>query len=257
MGTYTLDMDFSALNGPKANEWLANFREIARDAFADKDSRCRLLGNLLVLERYIHTLEQGLRQTGKPLSKGTRSAVDQLWAYLEGHTVPADFADFANNLYACLLFYDVGESLSDEQAAFDKAYFGDVDYLRAGEDTAAGWAFGVLLQLVAIEGGRLDYSEFTRCTQVDFAGIQEMLELLDDACIELTGTPCPSNEAGNYLNALKEVHLTPLFRQIVSHIQHDLQTARTALPEQYGALREAYREKTILPEEYAGAFLAC
>ena len=257
MGTYTLDMDFSALNGPKANEWLANFREIAQDAFADKDSRCRLLGNLLVLERYIHTLEQGLRQTGKPLSKGTRSAVDQLWAYLEGRAVPAEFAEFANNLYACLLFYNVGESLSDEQAAFNKAYFGDVDYLRAGEDTAAGWAFSLLLQLVAIEGGRLDYSEFTRCTQVDFAGIQEMLELLDDACIELTGTPCPSNGAWNYLNALKEVHLTPLFRQIVSHIQHDLQTARTALPEQYGALREAYREKTILPEEYAGAFLAC
>lgn len=257
MGTYTLDMDFSALNGPKANEWLANFREIAQDAFADKDSRCRLLGNLLVLERYIHTLEQGLRQTGKPLSKGTRSAVDQLWAYLEGRAVPAEFAEFANNLYACLLFYNVGESLSDEQAAFNKAYFGDVDYLRAGEDTAAGWAFSLLLQLVAIEGGRLDYSEFTRCTQVDFAGIQEMLELLDDACIELTGTPCPSNGAGNYLNALKEVHLTPLFRQIVSHVQHDLQTARTALPEQYGALREAYREKTILPEEYAGAFLAC
>ncbi|MCI9375917.1 MAG: hypothetical protein HFF85_05930 [Oscillibacter sp.] len=257
MGTYTLDMDFSALNGPKANEWLANFREIARDAFADKDSRCRLLGNLLVLERYIHTLEQGLRQTGKPLSKGTRSAVDQLWVYLEGRAVPAEFAEFVNNLYACLLFYNVGESLSDEQAAFNKAYFGNVDYLRAGENTAAGWAFSLLLQLVAIEGGRLDYSEFTRCTQVDFAGIQEMLELLDDACIELTGTPCPSNEAGNYLNALKEVHLTPLFRQIVSHIQHDLQTARTALPEQYGALREAYREKTILPEEYAGAFLAC
>ena len=257
MGTYTLDTDFSALNGPKAGEWLANFRELAQDAFADRENRSRLLGNLLVLERYIHTLEQGLRQTGGQLSKGTRSAVDQLWAYLEGHTVPADFADFANNLYACLLFYDVGESLSDEQAAFDKAYFGDVDYLRVGEDTAAGWAFGLLLQLVAIEGGRLDYSEFTRCTQVDFAGIQEMLELLDDACIELTGTPCPSNEAGNYLNALKEVHLTPLFRQIVSHVQHDLQTARTALPEQYGTLREAYREKTILPEEYAGAFLAC
>ena len=257
MGTYTLDTDFSALNGPKAGEWLANFRELAQDAFADRENRSRLLGNLLVLERYIHTLEQGLRQTGGQLSKGTRSAVDQLWAYLEGHIVPADFADFANNLYACLLFYDVGESLSDEQAAFDKAYFGDVDYLRAGEDTAAGWAFGLLLQLVAIEGGRLDYSEFTRCTQVDFAGIQEMLELLDDACIELTGTPCPSNGAWNYLNALKEVHLTPLFRQIVSHIQHDLQTARTALPEQYGALREAYREKTILPEEYAGAFLAC
>ncbi len=255
MEKYTLFMDFSALNGPQSNQWLTAFPEMAESAFSDTDDQHRLLGNLLILERYIHTLEQGLRETGEQLSKGTRSAIDLLWAYLEGQTAPAEAADLANNLYACLLYYDVGESLTDEQAEFNKAYFGEIDYLHAGEDTAAGWAFGLLMQLAAIGGGRLDFDEFYRCRQVDFAGIQEMLNLLDDACMELTGTPCPSSRARDILKAMEEVHLTPLYRQIISHIQQDLLAARTAVPEAYASLRETYRKETILPEEYAAAFL--
>lgn len=248
---YTLETDFAALDGPGANRWLNSFQEMADTAFADSGDRCRLLGNLLVLERYIHTIQQGLRTTGGQISRGTQSAIDQLWAYLEGRAVPADFAEFANNLYACLLAYDVGENLTEEQEAFQQQYFGKIDYLRAGENTAAVWAFCLLLQLVAIEGGRLDYQEFRSCKQVDFVGIKGMLNLFDDTCIELTGTSCPSDRGGDILRAMEAGHLTPLYRQIVAHIQGDLHTALAAQPEQYGALREAYQEMSILPEEYA------
>ena len=117
---YTLETDFAALDGPGANRWLNSFQEMADAAFADSGDRCRLLGNLLVLERYIHTIQQGLRTTGGQISRGTQSAIDQLWAYLEGRAVPADFAEFANNLYACLLAYDVGENLTEEQEAFQQ-----------------------------------------------------------------------------------------------------------------------------------------
>lgn len=255
MENYTLDTDFSSLSGPEANRWLDDFTKMAEAAFTGRDHAHRLLGNLLVLERYIHTLRQGLRTIGGRLSRGTESALDALWDCLEGRASPVELAGFANNLYACLLDYDVGESLTEEQAEFEKAYFSGVDYLRAGEDTAAGWAFCLLLQLVAIDGGRLDYDEFAKCREVDFSGVKEMLDLFDDACIELTGTPCPSSRAGSFLRAIEEVHLTPLYRSIIACIQQDLRTARDAPPEQYAALREAYREKTILPEECAAAFL--
>ena len=44
---YTLDTDFSSLNGPKAANWIIGFQDMPENAFADSSSHSRLLGNLL------------------------------------------------------------------------------------------------------------------------------------------------------------------------------------------------------------------
>ena len=55
-----------------------------------------------------------------------------------------------------------------------------------------------------------------------------MLNLLKDACVELTGI---SRAAGrNVGQEQPEVHRTPLFREIVRKIQKDLRTALSASP---------------------------
>lgn len=53
---YTLDTDFAALNGPKASNWLKNFRNMTESAFTDSSNHSRLLGNLLVMELCTTTL---------------------------------------------------------------------------------------------------------------------------------------------------------------------------------------------------------
>lgn len=53
---YTLDTDFSSLNGPKASNWIMDFQDMVCDAFADSNRHSWLLGNLLILEPYLHTL---------------------------------------------------------------------------------------------------------------------------------------------------------------------------------------------------------
>ena len=80
---YTLDTDFSSLNGPKAANWIMGFQDMVEDAFADSNSHLRLLGNLLILEPYIHTLRQGLTDTGRSVSDVCQEALDVLWDYLE------------------------------------------------------------------------------------------------------------------------------------------------------------------------------
>ena len=57
------------------------------------------------------------------------------------------------------------------------------------------------------------------------------------------------------MQAMKQVHLTSLFQQIIYHIQKDLKTARTATPNQFLSLRKEYEQYTIIPKEYATALL--
>ena len=46
--------------------------------------------------------------------------------------------------------------------------------------------------MVAISGGRLDFEEYEEYEQdVDFAEMEEMLNMLADAFIDLTNTPLP------------------------------------------------------------------
>ena len=95
MEEYTLKTNFAALVVPYANEYLIDFRNIVEKAFAHSDSRPRLLGNLLVLERYCNTVQQGLTADKAQLCVCLRYAQGLLWDYLGGRVTAADFQDFA------------------------------------------------------------------------------------------------------------------------------------------------------------------
>ena len=79
------------------------YQDMAEDALADSGSHTRLLGNLLILEPYMHTLRQGLADLGRTVPVILQKAIDLLWDYLEGKKAVSDFQDFANNLYAAKL----------------------------------------------------------------------------------------------------------------------------------------------------------
>ena len=100
---YTLKTDFAALEESQAYKYLINFREIVGEAFEYSDNRLCLLGNLLILERYCNTMQQGLAANDAQLSVCFRYAQGLLWDYLGGRVTAADFQDFANDYYAWLL----------------------------------------------------------------------------------------------------------------------------------------------------------
>ena len=102
-------------------------------AFQNCGNSCRLFGNLLVLERYRHTLEQGLEKKGSgPLSLGFRHAVELLWDCLEGRAAPLDFQDFANDLDACVFVHNVGDGEDIPREFWDR-------YLGETQRTAYEW----------------------------------------------------------------------------------------------------------------------
>lgn len=251
---YTLDTDFSSLNGPKAANWIMGFQDMAEDAFADSSSHSRLLGNLLILEPYLHTIRQGLADRGGTVPAILQEALDILWDYLEGRKAPSDFQDFANNLYAAALDYNVGEEITDAQAEFSRKYV-DIPWGKNSEWQILTWLSVLLMEVVAISGGWLDFEEYEQ--DVDFVEMEEMLNMLVDVFIDLTDTPLQSNKAVDVMNAQEQVYQTPLFRQFIERIQNGLKAALSATPEQYPALREEYRQYTILPEEYAVKLLGC
>ena len=252
---YTLDTDFSSLNGPKAANWVLKFSDIVDVAFADSDASARLLGNLLVLEPYIHTLRQGLASRGRAIPIIMQEALDLLWGYLEGSKIPSYFEDFANNFFASTLNYNTGEEITDTQADFYREHFDDVEQTTI-EWQILTWQSTLLMELLAATGGRLDFEEYEEYEYtIDFDGMDEMLNLLGDVCIELTDTPCASNKAIDVMKAQEQVYQTPLFQEFVGHIQNALKAALSALPEQYKELQAEYRQHTILPPEYAEAIL--
>lgn len=248
---YTLDTDFSALNGPKVANWLRNFGDMTETAFADSDNYTRLLGNLLVIELCIHTLRQGLEAKGQPFPTVTQRGLDLLWDSLAKQAELDTFQDFANNLYACVLEYAVGEKLTDTQTMFYREYLGDTKRY-AYEWTIHEWMAVLSMEWTAIRGGRLDFELFETCKQVDFSGIIDMLNLLPDSCIDLTGISRPAiSWAKDCHKAEEQVYQTPLFQQLVAQIQGALKAALTATPEQYRPLREEWQKRGILPDEYA------
>jgi len=251
---YTLDTDFSSLNGPKAANWIMGFQDMAEDAFADSSSHSRLLGNLLILEPYLHTIRQGLADRCRTVPAILQEALDILWDYLEGRKAPSDFQDFANNLYAAALDYNVGEEITDAQAEFSRKYV-DIPWGKNSEWQILTWLSVLLMEVVAISGGWLDFEEYEQ--DVDFVEMEEMLNMLVDVFIDLTDTPLQSNKASDVMNAQEQVYQTLLFRQFIERIQNGLKAALSATPEQYPALREEYRQYTILPEEYAVKLLGC
>ena len=101
----------------------------------------------------------------------------------------------------------------------------------------------------------MDFDEFEDCKQVDFYGIDKMLNALEDAGIELTNTPCRSSMANDFQEAMTKVRQTPLFQDIIKCIQTDLKTALAATPDDIAALQAEYKKHTILPKKYAKALL--
>ena len=63
--------------------WIIGFQDMAEDTFADSSSHSWLLGNLLILESYVHTLRQSLADRGRTVSDVCQEALDVLWDYLE------------------------------------------------------------------------------------------------------------------------------------------------------------------------------
>lgn len=227
---------------------------LAEGAFRDQDDSRRLLGNLLVMERYLHTLEQGLAEKGEePLSPGLRQGVELLWDCLEGRVHPLEFQDFANSLDACVFAHNVGDR-EDAPQSFWEQYLGDTQR-TAYEWLALEWAACLLLQLVSIAGGEVDDPEKEGAAQVDFYGICDMLNILEDACTEFAGGSGPFHRSDKYREIAKQVHSASLFQQIVTEVQGDLKTALTASSDQYAAFREEYRSLAILPEKYAAPLL--
>lgn len=163
---------------------------------------------------------------------------------------PSDFADFANALYACVLEFMVGEELTEEQAAFYDNHFPE------GNDNLVQWeilcwASFLMLELLSIYGERLDFDEFESCDAVDFVEIDEILNGLNDACIDFAGVECPSSYAKDVIKAMEDVYETPLFQSIVLQIQKGLKDALEAAPDDYAKLRAEYQQYSIIPQEFA------
>ena len=250
MSKYTLDTDFSALSGQKANNWILKFRGIAETAFKNSDNRSRLLGNLLVIERSVHTLQQGLSVTGNRPTTVLINALNLLWNYAEGAVTAIDFQDFANNIYASTLAYHSDEELSDTQELFYEQNFGNTKLTRV-EWEIITWVSALLMELVAIEGGHLDFEEVASYEQIGFANFDDLWGVLTDACIYLSNISLPSSTGSDYEKATEQLYKTSLFCNIVQDIQSCLKTAINTPSEQYADLRIKYQHCTILPTEYA------
>ena len=249
MKKYTLFTDFSSLSGREGSNWLGDLYHMAEGAFQDSDDRHRLLGNLLVLERYCHTLRQGLAERGEELSPILFQGIELLWDCLESRVSPLAFQDFANSLEGCVFAHNVGTS-EDAPQDFYQSYFAEGS-LTGYEWLAIEWISGLLIQLVYLAGGEIENPDFGEIDRLDFYGVCDMLNILEDASTALAG----GSDRATTLEDLEQVHLTPLFRQIVANIQRDLHTARSAVPDQCAALREEYRQYTILPKAYAARLL--
>ena len=250
MSKYTLDMDFSSLNRPKAYNWILRFRDIAETAFQNSDTCSRLLGNLLVIERYVHTLQQGLLIKGKSPTPVLLNALDILWSYVEEGITVTEFQDFANNMYASTLAYNSDEKLTDSQEDFYKSSF-ENEKPTTIEWQIITWVSGLLMKLVAIEGGRLDFEEIASYEQIGFADFDDLFGFMTDACIYLANIPLPSGTGKDYEKATELLYKTPLFCHIVEDIQSSLKTAIAATSEQYQHLRMEYQQYAIIPNEYA------
>lgn len=246
--SFGINTDFSLLDALQSHNWMRGVDEMVENAFQESSSHCRLLGNMLILEQYTNTLRHGLSVEGKKPSAVLQHSIDLLWGYLENSLELKDFESFANNLYAVTLAYEVGEDLTAPQKVFDDEYFGDKK-LNSIEWQLLNWTSMLLMELVANLGGRIDIDSFENRKEIDFYGVSEMLNLLEDAYIDFTNTPLPSSKATDLSAALSQVYQTPLFRQLIGKILTCLKAALVAAPDQYSALRQEFMNDTIIPKE--------
>ena len=111
---------------------------------------------------------------------------------------------------------------------------------------AVEWSCDLLMQLVSIEGGRVDYEDFEECGMLDLYWVPYVLEIIQaSVCNWLTSAIIASNrEFDQVYNSLS--------REIVMYVQKDLQTALLAAPMEYEALRKEYGQYTLIPEQCVG-----
>ncbi|MDE7200491.1 MAG: hypothetical protein K2O91_00975 [Lachnospiraceae bacterium] len=258
MQEHTFQINISAIINSQTDEWNFELMDTIDHAFKGSDNHLRLLGNLLVMEQYINTLRQGLAASGKTLSTGLECAYSMLWDYLNDRISPTAFEEFANDYYDCLLAYNVGTTTDAPKNFYDK-YFSDADP-DAYELLAIEWSSGLLMQLVSIAGGHIDFEEFEGYEQIDFYGISIMLSILENACFGLLHVS-HSLDMGESLTgellkkAMEQVHRSPLFQGIVKQVQICLHAALNAAPDTFEALHHENSQYTILPQEYASALL--
>ena len=241
MQEYTLKTKFAALKVPQANEYLMDFGKIIEKAFEYRDSRPRLLGNLLVLECYCNTVQRGLEGLETQLFVCLRYAQGLLWDYLGRRVTAADFQDFANDYYAW--FSEKGVEHNDAPNGFCSEHF--AEYFADScpdpyEWVAVEWSCDLLMQLVSIEGGRVDYENFEECGKLDLDWVPYMLEIiLETVCERLASAIVASNRKVDSEKSMIQVH-NSLAQKIVKYVQNDLQMALLAAPAEYEALRNYF-----------------
>ena len=241
MQEYTLKTKFAALKVPQANEYLMDFGKIIEKAFEYRDSRPRLLGNLLVLECYCNTVQRGLEGLETQLFVCLRYAQGLLWDYLGRRVTAADFQDFANDYYAW--FSEKGVEHNDAPKGFCSEHF--AEYFADScpdpyEWIAVEWSCDLLMKLVSIEGGRVDYENFEECGKLDLDWVPYMLEIiLETVCERLASAIVASNRKVDSEKSMIQVH-NSLAQKIVKYVQNELQMALLAAPAEYEALRNYF-----------------
>lgn len=218
--------------------WITDFVNWEENAFKNYGSEQRLLGNLLVLTKYINTLRLGLAERGKTLLPSIERVLTLLWNCLEGNTELTDLENFANNLYNCYYImssedWDELDALFESHQSLYMEYFGN-DRPCFYEWLAVEWVAGLLMQVVSIAGGRLDFDEFDCCEYVDLYGVYLLMDRLEN---------------------IAAVGVIPPLQEITQSVQSDLRRARSAKPEVFASLQKEYLEYTIVPKEYAEKLL--
>jgi len=250
---FSLDTDFSKLDSESAHKFMADFCDTAYAAFSGRDEKCKILGNLLLMARFINAVRLAMDTNGVDFSKGITKAYDTLWDYLEGKTRTTEFEEFANNLSGFYSNYNLGTDF-DVPEDFYKEYVSGAPELSALELTLFEWCDFLLIAVVCGAGWHIPHFE-ENCPEgmenIDFGGLSEMLDIISDMCIELCDIQVPSSRAVDLLKADEQLYKTPLYTGIIANLQNDLKTALNAKPEQYHELRNRYETLSVMPDEYA------
>ncbi len=247
---FSLNTDFSKLDSQSAHKFMTAFTDIADNAFCDRDEKCRLLGNLLLMSRFLNAVRLAMEEQDAELSPGITKAYDILWDYLEGKTQPVEFEEFANNLSGFCSNCAIGTDF-DVPEEFYAEYVPNAAELTALESTLFEWFDFLLLAVVNRAGWHIPHFEDNCPEDIDFGGLSEMLDIFSDMCFELCDIIVPSSRAGDLLKAEEQLYKTPLYTGFIVVLQNDLKTALNAAPADYRGLREKYRTLSAFPDEYA------
>ena len=156
----------------------------------------------------------------------------------------ADFQDFANDYYAWFS-KEGGDQFehNDAPKGFCSEHF--AEYFADScpdpyEWVAVEWSSELLMQLVSIEGGRVDHEDFEECWNLDVDWVPYMLEIiLETVCERLASAIVASNRKVDSEKSMIQVH-NSLAQKIVKYVQNDLQMALLAAPAEYEALRNYF-----------------